>query len=127
MIIYGVPRNTFDLDLLIEPTVDSWTRTFRALAQVGFKGVSTMDPEWAYQMTKYAVFNSLRIDIHAGTTLKDFNKAWERRTIEYFEGIKMNVISIPDLIDLKRHTGRKQDAEDIDNLEAILSNYERGA
>lgn len=51
----------------------------------------------------------------------DFNKAYERgKTIKVAE-VEIRIASIEDLIDMKRHAGRRQDAADVEALLKIKS------
>jgi len=45
---------------------------------------------------------------------------WERRAIKYLKRVKVNVISIEDLIETKKHLDRPRDIEDVRALKMIL-------
>jgi hypothetical protein len=66
-IIHGVPRATFDLDVLIEPTVANADRLLAALRDAGFGSAAMTDAQdiVAHEIT---VFNDrVRIDVQTRT------------------------------------------------------------
>ncbi|MCK4308175.1 nucleotidyltransferase [candidate division WOR-3 bacterium] len=69
----------------------------------------------------YTILGDVTVDIQAGARISDFQKMWERKVIKQVRGIKINVLSIEDLIETKKHTGRSKDKEDIRVLGKILN------
>jgi predicted nucleotidyltransferase len=49
-----------------------------------------------------------------------FKKVWKNRTITSFEGIKVSILGLKDLIKLKKKTGRKINGSDLKNLRYVL-------
>jgi predicted nucleotidyltransferase len=116
-VVYGVPRATFDLELLIEATPENAQRLLDALldAGLGTAALTTAADILAHEITVFR--DRLRIDVQTSTPGIRFEDAWENReTIEY-QGQEFNVVSRSDLIASKRAAGRKVDLDDIRLLE----------
>jgi hypothetical protein len=64
------------------------------------------------------------VDLFASEPLP-FDSAYERALRADLGSVLVTVISLPDLIALKRSAGRPQDLEDIRSLEAIAAEIER--
>ncbi len=83
-VLYGVPRVTFDLDILIEASADNAKKLLKALVEAGFGTATLTDPDdvVSHEIT---VFNDkVRIDVQTSTPGITFNDAWLRReTINY--------------------------------------------
>ena len=112
-VLYGVPRVTFDLDILIEATVDNVQRLLDALIEAGFGTATLISPE---ELLKYeiTVFNDkIRIDVQTRTPGIDFETAWNRRQVVRYRGQELYVVSLSDLIASKRAAGRPVDLEDV--------------
>lgn len=63
----------------------------------------------------------MRIDILMGLEEMDFRECRQRREVENFENMSVNVILISDLIENKERTARPQDLIDAANLRRELS------
>jgi predicted nucleotidyltransferase len=116
-VVYGVPRATFDLELLIEATPENAQRLLDALldAGLGTAALTTAADILAHEITVFR--DRLRIDVQTSTPGIRFEDAWENReTIEY-QGQEFDVVSRSDLIASKRAAGRKVDLDDIRLLE----------
>jgi len=117
-IVHGVPRATFDLDILIEATPENAQRLLDALteANLGTAAMTSAPELLAHEIT---VFNDrVRIDVQTATSGLRFEDAWANRlTIEY-QGQQFHVVSRRDLIASKRAAGRKVDLADLRMLEA---------
>lgn len=116
-VLYGVPRATFDLDILIDATLDNAQRLLDALldAKLGTASLISADELLANEIT---VFNDrVRIDVQTVTPGLCFEKAWQNRETMEYQGQKFYVVSLDDLITSKREAGRKVDLEDVRLLE----------
>ena len=118
--LHGIPRVTVDIDILIEPTLDNCQRALKAFEEAGLKRAGKMSPDVVLQATMGTVLGDVNVDIFAGARISDFKDMWERRAIKQVRGIEINVLSIEDLIETKKHTDRARDKEDIEVLEKIL-------
>ncbi len=116
-VLYGVPRTTFDLDILIEATTENAERLLTALMDAGFGTAAMTDAEdvVAHEIT---VFNDrVRIDVQTRTPGLSFQDAWRRRKTVTFQGQDLFIVSREDLIASKRAAGRKVDLDDVRLLE----------
>ena len=117
-VLHGVPRATFDLDILIEATPDNAARLLEALSASGFGTAALTTPEdlLAHEITVFQDW--VRIDAQTWTPGLDFAAAWQRRVAMEYEGQRFFVTSRADLIASKRAAGRDIDLEDVRLLEA---------
>lgn len=116
-VLHGVPRATFDLDILIEASPDNAKRLLEALleAQLGTAALTTPENILANEIT---VFNDrVRIDVQTSTPGLIFEEAWRERETMNYQGQTFYVVSVQDLIASKRAAGRAVDLEDIRMLE----------
>jgi hypothetical protein len=112
-IVHGVPRATFDLDLLIEPTVPNARRVLDAFLDAGLATASLTTPE-SLASTEITIFKDrLRIDVQTRTPGIEFATAWARRVTMRHRGQRFHVASREDLIASKRAAARPVDLEDI--------------
>jgi len=124
-ILYGVPRATFDLDILIEATPDNAQRLLEALleAELGTASLITADELLAHEITVFKDW--VRIDVQTSTPGLCFEDAWRNRETMEYRGQTFYVVSRKDLIASKYAAGRKIDLEDARLLE--LGNEEQEA
>lgn len=116
-VLYGVPRATFDLDILIEATTENAQRLLAALMEAGF-GTATMTTAAEIVKHEITVFNDrIRIDVQTSTPGVSFEDAWRRRKTLNYQGQDFFVLSREDLIVNKRASARKVDLEDVRLLE----------
>ena len=116
-VLHGVPRATFDLDLLIEATAPNAERLLQALREAGFGTADLVDAQ-GILVNEITVFNDrVRIDVQTSTPGLTFQDAWDRRELMDYQGQKFYVASRQDLIASKRAAGRPRDLEDIRILE----------
>jgi hypothetical protein len=116
-ILHGVPRATFDLDILIEATADNAQRLLEALLDSGF-GTALLTNVENLLANEITVFKDrVRIDVQTSTPGLCFQKAWERRETMSYHGQTFFIVSREDLISSKRASGRDIDLEDVRLLE----------
>ena len=116
-VLHGVPRATFDLDILVEASPGNASRLLEALLEAGFGTASLTTPEdlLAHEIT---VFNDrVRIDVQTSTPGLSFEEAWSRRLTMTYDGQDFFVVSRPDLVASKRAAGHARDLEDVSLLE----------
>jgi hypothetical protein len=122
-IVHGVPRATFDLDILIDPTRKNAQRLLDALLEAGLGTASLTSVEdlLAHEITVFR--DRVRIDVQTATPGLRFRDAWRNRETMRFQGQEFFVLSRADLIASKRAAGRPIDLEDVRLLE--LNNARR--
>jgi hypothetical protein len=116
-VLHGVPRATFDLDILIEASPDNAGRLLAALEEAGLgtASLTTPDSVVAHELTIFQ--DRVRIDVQTSTPGLTFADAWRRRLTMDFEGQPFFVVARADLIAAKRAAGRDIDLEDVRLLE----------
>ncbi len=132
--LWGIPRMTYDIDLLLEMS-DANLKKFLSLIKTwGFKPkvpVAMMDlldgekrktwieeknmrafslsnPEWAIS----------EVDVLIGIS-PDYNDVIGRIVYKYAGDVKIPIVSLEDLIAMKKNTGRRQDKSDIEYLRKL--------
>lgn len=119
VVIYGIPRNTLDIDIAIEPDIENAKRLFKALDDAGFGTIHLTSPEKIVK-NELSVFNDfIRLDILTKPKAIDFKKAWERRVIKRISGTPISLASISDIIRCKKAVGRAIDKEDVKILKGL--------
>jgi len=116
-ILHGVPRVTFDLDILIEATPENAKRLLDALRDAGLATASltTVEELLANAITVFE--DRVRIDVQTATPGVTFAAAWGRRKTVSYHGQEFSILSREDLIASKRAAGRPVDLEDVRLLE----------
>lgn len=111
--LYGVPRATFDLDILIEPTEENAQKLLDALVEIGF-GTAQMTTAKEIVDTEITIFTDrIRPDVQTFTPGIKFEDAWQHRETMSYEGQKFEIVSFDDLIQSKTAAGREVDLEDV--------------
>jgi len=112
-VLYGVPRATFDLDVLIEPTRDNVERLLSAMIEAGLGTASLTNAEDVLSKEITIFTDRIRLDVQTSTPGISFEPAWQRRVTMTYRGQTLEVISLGDLIASKKASGRDVDLEDV--------------
>ena len=116
-ILYGVPRATFDLDILIESSPENAQRLLDALLHAGL-GTATLTNANDLLANEITVFkDKVRIDVQTSTPGITFEEAWNQKQTMKYHDQEFHVVSREDLISSKRAAGREVDLEDVRLLE----------
>ena len=116
-VLYGVPRATFDLDILIDANPENAQRMLDALKEAGM-GTATLTNVDEILANEITIFKDrVRIDVQISTPGLEFETAWERKQSMNYQGQTFYVVSLDDLIRSKRAAGREVDLEDVRLLE----------
>jgi predicted nucleotidyltransferase len=120
-VIHGVPRATFDLDILIEADEGNVKNLLAAFLDAGLATADLITPEELLK-NEITVFNdSVRIDVQTFTPGLIFREAWENKDAVKNQDYTLFVLSREDLIKSKTAAGRQADIEDV----RILQNNEK--
>lgn len=114
---YTEPRFTKDIDIWVDSDINNAGRLYKALAEFGVPlgGVSVAD--FANENMIYQIgVAPVRIDIISGLRGLRFDKAWENRKKTKYGGINVAMLSLKDLIFLKKKAKRPQDILDVIKL-----------
>ena len=116
-ILHGVPRATFDLDILIEATPDNAQRLLDALLNAGL-GTAALTSPGDLLANEITVFKDrVRVNVQTSTPGVRFVDAWSRRRTVAYQGQEFFILAKEDLIRSKRAAGRPVDLEDVRLLE----------
>lgn len=129
--LYGIPRMTADIDVLIEWEEKNLERFEKAIAEHGYKKNLFFDVKTLLQKEirlKYIreknliafgyssdSMQALSLDVLIDVPV-DFTECWNRKEIKYMQDIPVYLPSVDDLIQLKEYANREQDRVDIANL-----------
>ena len=132
--LHGFSRTTGDLDLMLSMDPRNLKKFVKIIRSLGWKPRLPVDLDdfinnkkrdyWIQEknMKVFSVYNPKReiehIDVMAENYI-NFDKAYQSREEVFAGDIKITVLSIPDLIRLKRIAGRERDEIDISALEKI--------
>ena len=116
-VLHGVPRATFDLDILIEASSENATALLLALRDAGFGTAHLIDVEELLRHEITIFKDRYRIDVQTTTPGLRFADGWPRRLQMTLDGVPFQVASKDDVIASKRAAGRKIDLEDVSILE----------
>lgn len=118
-VYHGVPRATFDLDILIEATLENASRLLKALEEARMGTAALISPEELLRHEIVVFEDRVRLDVQTRTPGLSFEEAWKRRIEADFQGVKLYFVSREDLIRSKKASGRPQDLDDIKVLEEV--------
>ena len=112
-VLHGVPRATFDLDILIEATPENAERLLRALLDAGLGSASLTSAAdlLAHEITMFK--DRIRVDVQTSTPGLTFQEAWTHHQVVSYQDQQFFIVSREDLIRSKRAAGREIDLEDI--------------
>ena len=135
VVLHGHLRTTADLDLVVDLEAANVARAIAALTSLGFRprapvpaadfADKTVRDAWVADkgMTVFSLWNpkmpGFEVDLFAEPPF-DFIAASGRAVRAPLESTEAPVVSIEDLIELKRAAGRPQDLQDIAALEELL-------
>ena len=127
--IYGFPRNTIDIDIVVPYDVKNTERLIRILSGLGYKNVTTKD---GVLLSDIYALSPLELHRYgtvtmSGTTLwmvdvlftHKFDVLYKASRIVHYERIPIRVVGLKDLIDMKTKAGRPQDIIDLQHLAPI--------
>lgn len=117
---YFIPRNTKDLDILVEPSGGNAIKIVKTINDFGFGSMEFtvtdfFNPGVMVQLGRAPV----RIDILTSTKGATWETIWKNKIKNYFGNIEVNIIEIDDLIKVKMAVRRKMDLIDAENLKRV--------
>jgi predicted nucleotidyltransferase len=115
---YGYPRATADLDIWVAISNKNAAKLVRVLKRFGFD-VPDLTPQVFLQSDQVIRFGEppLRIEILTTISGVAFDDCFARRARVLFDGLRVNLISLRDLLKNKAATGRPKDLDDLQALE----------
>lgn len=134
VVLHGHPRLTADLDLVVDLAEDQVRSAVDTLLELGLRPRLPVDPHdfadptvrrrWIEEraLTVFSFHdphNPLReVDLFADPPVA-FSQLWERSVAIDLSNTTVRVVSIDDLIAMKRQAGRAQDLADVEALEGL--------
>lgn len=124
--IYGYTRNTGDIDLLIDDTIENRKNLRKAFEAIGigdFIEIETM--QFVPGFTDFTISYDLRLDIMTsikGLENENFNTLLENATIILLKETPVYFLDYESLIIAKKATNRLKDQLDIEELEKLKKN-----
>lgn len=120
MAIHGYPRATMDIDIWIMPSPRNADAVLRALQRFGAPTDNITSEDFQKDGIIFQIgVAPRRIDIITAASGLIFEETYNRSSTVEFEGIKVHVPSIDDLIKNKRASGRTKDLADAEALESL--------
>ena len=129
--LYGVPRATMDLDLMVDLKRANLQKFITALTKLGYKPKlpvkieDLLDPQkrrfWQKEDNERPF---QQVDIFVDNPI-EFEEAERAKEIMESGGPKIPLIGVDGLIALKQKSGRKQDLSDVEALKKIKELIDR--
>lgn len=116
-VLYGVPRVTFDLDILIEATAENAQRLLDAMLEAGLGTASLISADEILSNEITVFKDRVRVDVQTSTPGLSFSEAWQRKEVMVYNEQPFYIVSKSDLIAAKRASGREVDLQDVQVLE----------
>lgn len=121
--IYGYGRNTGDIDIYIEDTIENRRNLGIALKNMGIGSIENIEtmqfiPGW----TDFTLNFNFRLDVMTsvlGLEEKSFSELLEKANIVEIDDVLINFIDYDNLILSKKAANRPKDILDIEELEKI--------
>jgi predicted nucleotidyltransferase len=120
--IYGNPRLTKDIDFLISIKDENIEKFKKALEEFGAPPIDIEGFKKDKDSFIRIGVSPIQIDILKEASGIIMEECYKRKNILIIDNIKINMISIKDLIINKRAAGRDQDITDANKLEKLLKN-----
>lgn len=134
LVLHGAVRFTADLDLMIMPKVQNLQKVVSALKSLGYKPkLPQLSKDLSFDMLKewkdtrnlqvlsfYNSVNSLDLIDVLIDPVVDYLEAARNKISITSRGINIPVISVKDLLQLKKAAGRDQDLKDIETIKNLL-------
>lgn len=133
--IYGIPRMTADIDILLDFTEENIAKFENAMKILMYQSslpitlkifVSENERKKVIaekNLIAFSFFNSLAnymsLDVLIDVPIP-FDMLWETKENRQLERINVNIVSIENLISLKQYANRQQDRDDIILLSRLL-------
>lgn len=114
---HGIPRSTFDLDILIQSTDTNARRLLDALEEAGLRTAREISAQDLLKNEVTIFQDYVRVDVQTATPGIDFDPAWLNKLIAIFGETEIFIVAKKDLIASKKAAGREVDLQDAKLLE----------
>lgn len=115
---YGYVRATADMDLWVNREQSNAERLVEVLRRFGF-GESDPRPQMFLEESSVIRMGvpPIRIELLTSVSGVEFDECYAERTVEDWDDVSVNIISLPKLKVNKRASGRLKDLNDLEYLE----------
>lgn len=126
--IYGIPRMTADIDLLLDFNEQNLLAFENVMNEIGYKPTLPIKLSSLFEFEKRKSFkdeknliafsffnqanNLMSVDVLLYLPIT-FEELWKNKTIRKFETTEVYLVCVEDLIALKEYSGREQDKQDV--------------
>lgn len=133
--IYGIPRMTADIDILLDFTEENIEHFETAIKLLKYQSmiplsiktfVSKEERQKAIKeknLIAYSYYNNfsnyLNLDVLIDVPL-NFEEMWQSKETRQMESVEVNLVSVENLIALKQYANRKQDNDDVILLSKLI-------
>lgn len=117
----GYPRNTGDVDLLIDVAPENEARAYAALETLPDKAVLELKPGEVSEYTVVRVADEITVDLMASASGIRFNEAESEIVFREIDGVQIPFASPLLLWRMKRNTHREKDQPDLYFLRRLLA------
>ena len=114
---HGYPRATNDIDVWVAVHPENAQRVVSTLKEFGFDHPE-LTPELFLQEKKIIRMGHppMRLEISTGISGVEFEDCYANRIVDDLDGVKVNIIGLPQLKANKKAAGRLKDLADLENL-----------
>ena len=115
--LYGYPRYTKDIDILVEPSFNNAKKIIKALREFGFSSSGLAEKDFSQENQVIQLgYEPVRIDILTSIEGFGFARIWKNKTIAKFGTIDAFFIGRKELIETKRRANRDSDRIDLKKI-----------
>jgi predicted nucleotidyltransferase len=122
---FGHVRNTKDIDFWVEASPENAARVLAALTDFGAVGTFSLEKLSREDNIVHLSGDGWAIDILTGVRWPKFAACYERAISTPLSGVILKVVSLEDLIVMKKYAGRPQDLADVAMLELKVLELKR--
>jgi len=112
---HGYPRATEDIDFWVAISPDNAQKLVQVMQDFGLSNVTPELFLQEHQLTRIG-FKPYRVKVLTTISGVQFETCYARRVVDTIDGIEVNIISIEDLKQNKKASGRLKDQDDVQNL-----------
>jgi predicted nucleotidyltransferase len=114
---HGYPRPTGDLDVWVAVDPENAALLHTVLSEFGFGSAIHSDQDFLVPDKVFRMgYPPVRIEVLTGISGVRFDECYAQRVTVDVDGIAVDVIAKPDLIQNKRSAGRHKDMDDVEQL-----------
>lgn len=124
MSAWGYSRSTYDIDILVEKSLDNASKILDALNEFGIPYKIDKSDFLSDNAIIQIGIAPLRIDIITDIDGVNFDEIWESKTLHDFKGISAYIISLEHIIKNKEATNRLKDKVDVIELKKLQKKHQ---